>query len=481
MVEDLTEASTAPRYWFAGASYGGSDDQTERFIANGIWENGYDDRFTDVVRSVKPGDRIAIKSSFVRKHDLPFANNNIPVGTMRIKAVGTVVRNHGDGKGLDVKWEADYKRRDWFFYVYRQTITSADLEQPAARALVAFAFEGQAQDYDWFLNQEYWSNKFRINRAAVAPPVSAIVIDNIDSELDDAQSAYTLDDIVADGCFLPRERLQAIFARWSAKKNLILQGPPGTGKTWLAKRLGFVLVGSSDRELTRSRLRIVQFHPSLAYEDFVRGWRPDGAGSLVLKDGILMECIEAALSEPDTPFVLIIEEINRGNPAQIFGEMLTLLEDSKRNSSESMELAYYKHPGERIYVPENLFLIGTMNVADRTLAIVDLALRRRFAFEDLEPTLSDAWFQWCVERNLEPSLLHEIRVKIEELNNEIVAAVSLGPQYRIGHSFITPQAPLRDGRQWFYDKIETEIGPLLDEYWYDAPTTARAAREKLMV
>ena len=121
--------------------------------------------------------------------------------------------------------------------------------------------------------------------------------------------------------------LTQILSRVQAKKNLVLQGPPGTGKTWLAKRLAYALIGSKDPKVARDRLRIVQFHPSLSYEDFVRGWRPSAAGKLELVDGIFLEVVEAAKAEPDRPFVLVIEEINRGNPAQIFGEILTLLEE----------------------------------------------------------------------------------------------------------------------------------------------------------
>jgi len=277
--------------------------------------------------------------------------------------------------------------------------------------------------------------------------------------------------------------LSEILDRWRSKMNLILQGPPGTGKTWLAKRLGFALAGSNDRETTRSRLRVVQFHPSLAYEDFVRGWRPSGNGQLELVDGILLQAIQAAESEPDRPFVLVIEEINRGNPAQIFGEMLTLLEVSKRRRSEAIELAYRKKAGEQVHVPANLYVIGTMNVADRSLAIVDLALRRRFAFIDLEPRFGAPWQAWCTSRGIESSLLTEIENRMSVLNAEISAAISLGPQFRIGHSYVTPDtdAPITDGRAWFRAKVETEIGPLLDEYWYDAPESAKAARAKLLV
>ena len=138
---------------------------------------------------------------------------------------------------------------------------------------------------------------------------------------------YSIENILEDGCFLEQEALDDILQRLFEKKNLILQGPPGTGKTWLAKRLAFALMNQRDE----SKVRSVQFHPNLSYEDFVRGWRPDGTGKLALVDGPFIEMIHAAKSDEESKYVLVIEEINRGQPAQIFGEMLTLLEADKRN------------------------------------------------------------------------------------------------------------------------------------------------------
>ncbi|WP_237906442.1 McrB family protein [Azospirillum brasilense] len=405
---------------------------------------------------------------------------------MRIKATGTITENLGDGRTVRVAWDPPFEPRDWYFYTYHTTIVEAGMENETARHLVDFVFRGAAQDYAWWLARPYWAEKYgvRPEAAATAPPTESQAIDADEDEIAEVEEepTYTIDDIIADGCFLSREELAGILECWRSKKNLVLQGPPGTGKTWMAKRLGFALVGSKDLETSRSRLRVVQFHPSLAYEDFVRGWRPSGDGRLCLVDGILMQAIEAAASEPDRPFVLVIEEINRGNPAQIFGEMLTLLENTKRRPSEAIELAYRKEAGERVHVPENLFVIGTMNVADRSLAIVDLALRRRFAFVDLEPRLGAAWRAWCATRGLDEVMCAEIEARVGALNDDIAASASLGPQFRIGHSYVTPDIDetIRDGRSWFRAKVETEVGPLLDEYWYDAPETAKAAREKLL-
>jgi 5-methylcytosine-specific restriction protein B len=478
-------------FWFVGAIWNKTEDQIPRFLSEGIWQNGDPDpdgqtptRDEDLIRQMKPGDSIAIKASFVRRLKLPFDVLGKPVSGMRIKATGTILENLGDGKTVKVAWDPPFSPRDWYFYTYRTTIVKADLEREDAQRLVDFTFRGATQDYDWFLAQPYWLEKYGVKPASSFTEAIAEGPDVDDEDLSETEEppTYSIDNIIADGSFLTAEELNNIIKRWRLKKNLILQGPPGTGKTWLAKRLGFAMVGSNDRETSRSRLRIVQFHPSLAYEDFVRGWRPHGDGRLGLVDGIMMESIRAAASEPDRPFVLVIEEINRGNPAQIFGEMLTLLEDTKRRPSEAIELAYRKVPGERVHVPENLYVIGTMNIADRSLAIVDLALRRRFAFVDLEPRFGPAWQAWCTKRGMDEVIVTEIKTRMDILNAEISSAISLGPQFKVGHSFVTPdiEESIADGRAWFRAKVETEIGPLLDEYWYDVPETAKAVRAKLL-
>jgi 5-methylcytosine-specific restriction protein B len=368
------------------------------------------------------------------------------------------------------------------------TLVEADPENEMALKLIQFAFEGASQDYDWWLKQPYWARRYSVKPGLTPPATGPETGDDADEVLVEGTGepeapTYTVDSIVAEGAFVSAERLNEMLTRWRAKKNLILQGPPGTGKTFLAKRLGYALIGSRDRETTRSRLRVVQFHPSLAYEDFVRGWRPKGKEGLELVDGIFMQAMEAARSEPDSPFVLVIEEINRGNPAQIFGELLTLMEVAKRQREEAIELAYRRTDGERVYVPPNLYVIGTMNIADRSLALVDLALRRRFAFIDLEPSLGPEWRDWCTARGMSIEVVDRIAERVTALNTRISEASSLGPQFRIGHSYVTPEQDERvgDGRGWFLARVETEIAPLLEEYWYDAPETAKDARVALIL
>ncbi|MDG6347794.1 AAA family ATPase [Luteimonas sp. 8-5] len=723
--------------WFVGATFGGTDDQMPRFIAEGIWENGYEDKYLELVRSMKPGDRIAIKAAYTRKHDLPFDNRGHPVSVMAIKATGTITENLNDGRRIKVDWATTDSPREWYFYTHRGTIWRVLPGEWNTDGLIAFAFDEKPQDIERFRNAPYWRERFgtvelkqrfawtafyeamadkllayRADRTALVKGIREISMrvnglghlaedrysdgttgfvrdicpfttmglfnrgitdsnrkiiatelakflsvtvpvpetfegipllnnlkswyfpfemnrspDHIDSlwnvftagiayadadddfareefaaafdnangrrsvawnltfglywvrpwaflSLDQGSRAYvseklnvpigrhgpkkrcnaadylaamgvleprfqeasypvhsypelsleawgykepsdeeplgteadafdaddsddepppedalvpvqivpySADDILKDGCFLERSEVDRLLERLRTKKNLILQGPPGTGKTWLAKRLAFAVMGEKDE----SKVRAVQFHPNLSYEDFVRGWRPTGEGKLSLADGVFMEAIKAASRKPESKFVMVIEEINRGNPAQIFGELLTLLEVGKRTPSEALELCYPDADGKRrpVHIPENLYVVGTMNIADRSLALVDLALRRRFAFVDLEPNFGTKWREWIVQQcGVDPAVVTDIEHRIEKLNEQIATDSRLGKQFRIGHSYVTPSSKLEPGgtRSWFQLVVETEIAPLLEEYWFDAPDESQKACAQLL-
>lgn len=469
-------------FWFVGAVWDGNDDQTERFYNEGVWQNGYLDKFTEHVARMQPGDRIAIKASFVRRYNLPFENRDKSVSCMRIKAIGTVTEATTDGRTVRVDWQPLTEPKEWYFYTYRVAVVEADASNERARHLIQFAFGDHKQDYEFWLRQPYWAKQYRAR--ASTPTEIELEEEEAKADLEEARiTPYGIDDILDDGCFLSRQILASALSHLKSKMNLILQGPPGTGKTWLAKRLGYALIGTRDRAVIRKRLRSIQFHPSLSYEDFVRGWRPDGDGRLSLNDGVFLEAVEAAHAESDRPFVVIIEEINRGNPAQIFGEMLTLLENNKRSQEEAIELAYRREQGERVYIPDNLFVIGTMNIADRSLALVDLALRRRFAFITLETALNEGWRKWCIEKaGIDEAVLTEIQGRMTKLNDEIAADRSLGAQFRIGHSYVTPTPGeiSNDARAWFRGIVETEIGPLLEEYWFDNLDKAADSKTQLL-
>ena len=293
-----------------------------------------------------------------------------------------------------------------------------------------------------------------------------------------ARKPYLLDDLIEEGCFISKDKLESIQTKLKEKKNIILQGPPGTGKTWLAKRLASVIVGYRNS----NNIKAIQFHPNTSYEDFIRGYRPSSDGKLELVDGPFLNIANQAKNDPDANYVIVIEEINRGNPAQIFGEMLTLLEASKRNPQEALELTYGNEK-EGFYIPDNLYVIGTMNIADRSLAMVDFALRRRFAFFDLEPNFDDEWIKYMeTNANISREKLESWKECMKNLNDKISTYPTLGPAFTIGHSYLTTSQSIKDDQadKWFTNIVKTEIMPLLKEYWFDKPDQFEDAEKYLL-
>lgn len=265
--------------------------------------------------------------------------------------------------------------------------------------------------------------------------------------------------------------VQEALAALNYKRNLILQGPPGVGKTFVAQHLAEVLLGGRDS----SRLRIVQFHQSYAYEDFVQGFRPDTRGGFRLRNGLFYEFCQLAQRQPDRPFVLIIDEINRGNLSKIFGELFLLLEADKRNAAYAITLTYSETP---FFIPSNLFVIGTMNTADRSLAVVDYALRRRFAFMQLHPEFGEKFVQFLGEQGLDIIFAERLAVSMQSLNETIKQDPSLSDAFCIGHSYFLN--PTQNHTLWFRRIIALEISPLLHEYWFDDSDKATFEINKLL-
>lgn len=320
--------------------------------------------------------------------------------------------------------------------------------------------------------------------AVTAPPdLEAPAVDLVppitDAVIGVPGETYDVKSIRDDGCFIPAAELEPMLERLRSRKNIILQGPPGTGKTWLGRRLGWALCN----ERGSKRVHALQFHPSLTYEDFVRGWRPSSDSGLVLADGPFLDMCARARADSEHPYVLVIEEVNRGNPAQVFGELLTLIEADKRAAEQAMSLAYPRPDEEPFFVPKNLYLIGTMNVADRSLAIVDMALRRRFAFIELRPLFDEDWVEHVSGLGYDRELLEKYGELLDVLNDTIAKDNALGRQYCVGHSYFTPTVTLETGLTtdgWWRRVVDTDIRPLLEEYWFDRPELAQSACQKLV-
>ena len=282
-----------------------------------------------------------------------------------------------------------------------------------------------------------------------------------------------------EGLFVEHDTLVEMLDIWRGKKNLILQGAPGVGKSFIARRLAYALMGYEDP----SRVKMVQFHQAYAYEDFVQGYRPNGSG-FTLRDGAFVEFCRRAIADEDEIYVFIIDEINRGNLSRILGEMMLLVEGDKRDKKWGVRLAY--SPEETFHVPANLYILGLMNTADRSLAVVDYALRRRFAFKTVMAGFeSDAFRQQLADRGVSEKLIVRIRQRIGELNAVISAdRANLGPGFCIGHSYFC-DPPKLDGTElaelnWYRRVVEHEVMPLLDEYWFDAPAKVDQWRAALL-
>lgn len=289
---------------------------------------------------------------------------------------------------------------------------------------------------------------------------------------------YGRSDFLADAFFdaSDYDELSSLLRR---KKALILQGPPGVGKSFLARRLAYSMIGRK----APSRVEMVQFHQSYAYEDFIQGYRPAGDGGQMrfeLRNGVFHHFCERARNDSASEYFFIIDEINRGNLSRIFGEVMLLLEADKRDPSFAVSLTY--SPGEKFFIPPNVYLIGLMNTADRSLAMVDYALRRRFAFSTLRPQFGSGKFHAHLQANgLGADFVNRLAARMTELNGKIADDTrDLGHGFCIGHSYFTPSGPVYHTEQWFEEIVRCEIKPLLEEYWADSPEKAKSEVAKLL-
>jgi 5-methylcytosine-specific restriction enzyme B len=263
------------------------------------------------------------------------------------------------------------------------------------------------------------------------------------------------------------------------KKNIILQGPPGVGKTFIAKRIAYSIMGVKDT----NRVQMIQFHQSYSYEDFIQGYRPTESGGFERKDGVFFEFCKKAQRDPDNSYFFIIDEINRGNLSKIFGELMMLIEKDKRGKEFAIPMTYSKSEDETFYIPANLYFIGTMNTADRSLAMVDYALRRRFGFVSLQPAFELSKYKdFLLNKNMTPELADKVIRNMKKLNENISADnKNLGEGYQIGHSYFCPDGNEADiDENWYKGVINNEIKPLLNEYWFDNPDKVKEEINRLL-
>ena len=390
-----------------------------RRAADSVW---------DYIHAMKPGDIVYVRRSF-----------NEIVGRGVVRSDYRYDEDRSSFRAVrDVEWTH---------------IGSWPLEQRIGRLMLQRLTE----------NTKYTPDQLNALIGIEDPRFSSSVDERLgNNDLDEADEHYTSTDFL-DEVFLRPEDLEQMLGLLRRKKNLILQGAPGTGKTFAAKRLAYALMGETDD----SRVEVVQFHQSTAYEDVVVGLRPTAEGGFAAAEGVFARFCRRAAADPGRDYVFIIDEINRANISKAFGELLMLIEAEHRGEALRLPVS-----GELLSVPKRLHIIGMMNTADRGLALIDYALRRRFAFFEMRPALDHPGFLRHVEA-VGSSRLEALVDVVRRLNQRIAEDEALGPGFQIGHSYLCLPAgnPENPGGMDadVTSMVRYELEPLVREYWFDNP------------
>ena len=282
-------------------------------------------------------------------------------------------------------------------------------------------------------------------------------LDDVDTQPEVDYPEYSSADFLSD-VYMSEQDYETLVNVLKMKKNIILQGAPGVGKTFTAKRLAYSIIGAKNPD----RVQMIQFHQSYSYEDFIEGYRPTENG-FTIKKGSFYKFCKLAEDDDENDYFFIIDEINRGNLSKIFGELFMLIEKDKRGIE--LQLLY---SDENFSVPPNVYIIGMMNTADRSLAMLDYALRRRFSFFTMKPGFNAPGFQ-AYQDSLKSADFNKLIACVKQLNSKIAEDISLGEGFCIGHSYFCSLTPETANTQTLSSIVEYELIPLLKEYWFDEP------------
>lgn len=539
-IEQPIESAETDFAWYVGAT--GENDEgvytdfSDMYIAEGCWENRWDSKFTNVVKSVQVGDKIALKSAYTKKRGLPFNNHGKTVGVMGIKAVGVVTDNPKDGKNLKINWTRVEPIKEWYGKgVLRATIHKVNAEDSLIKKLLLrFTFDGDMQDYS-LCEEQYEPDIEDISNQEIVigeadreysmeelaqilsdmyhlpsgeNKATAIHMFGIKYGAEIRKNEYTAAGLVAmaglntsyhaelskglnifdaiskneygiafyDGMEIPKSvQSRRTLPKRQRKTNTaypvnsILYGAPGTGKTYSTVAYALGMIDGVDADLNEKteeqrkaeierynhlidegRIVFITFHQNYGYEDFIQGLRPDiksNGLSFKNEDGVFKSIADNAISDSENNYVIIIDEINRANISKVFGELITLIEEDKR-WGEVNQTCVTLPSGEIFAVPNNLYILGTMNSSDKSISLIDAALRRRFEFVELKPNAD----------LIKDLVLQRIFVHLnEKLADELDSTDLL-----IGHSYFMGKTSGDLTRI-----LNKNIIPLLYEYFYD--------------
>lgn len=541
-IEQPKQVLGADYAWYVGAT--GNDDQgvytdfSEQYIAEGRWENGWDEKFHDEVKSMKVGDKIALKSSYTKKKGMPFNNNGKTVGVMAIKAIGIITENPGDGKNIKVDWKKVDPIREWYGKgVLRTTVHYVKAADGLMKKLLLqFTFDGEGQDYS-LCEEQYaddlddtstdekivveehnnnmtqdelaqmlahmyndpdvvnkttaihmfglkYGDQIKAGNYSATGLIAAAGINasyhaelskgiNIYESIDKNEYGVTFYKGLEDTKEAEREK------RSLPKRNVrtdtlhplnsILYGAPGTGKTYSSVEYALAIIDSKEVDLTEKspdqrkaemerynslvdegRIIFTTFHQNYGYEDFIQGLRPDtkkGGISFKDVDGVFKKIADIAINDQINNYVIIIDEINRANISKVFGELITLIEEDKRWGEVNGTSATLPS-GQVFAVPNNLYIIGTMNSSDKSISLIDAALRRRFEFIEQKPNL-------ILIKN------SNLRKIFQALNTRLALDLE-STDLLIGHSYF-----MNKSEDQLDSILNRNIIPLLYEYFYD--------------
>ncbi len=455
---------TIDHAWYVGAVIG-NRDMLETFVEEERWQNGYTDKYTDDVKKMQVGDKIVIKAAYTRKN-VPFKTNGTTVSVMGIKAYGTITENPGDGQNVKVKWEKVFEPiKEWYFFTARNTLWHVE-RQPddwVYGALLDFTFFDQPQDYDKFLSLPFWKDRY--------------VANDDEPEVEPHDEDDTMPEIAPKTLPDRQPRTDKTHTL-----NTILYGAPGTGKTYSTAEYAMSIIeGRPIREgkltveerqellkaykenIRSGRIIFTTFHQNYGYEEFIQGLRPAhdaGTLSFVKADGVFKKMVDAAIGDHENNYVFIIDEINRANISKVFGELITLIEEDKR-WGELNEISVTLPMGDIFAIPNNLYIVGTMNTADKSISLIDTALRRRFDFVEVPP----------VPEFIDDSVLRNVLTTINsKLADELESSDLL-----IGHAYFIGKT-----EDDLAEIMNRNIIPLLYEYFYDNAKKVKAIVEKAL-